>query len=627
MYPLRASLHKRAIESPGAKQNRMKHRISSSKSSVSGKRVSRPIVCKGNFANMQLKWIRVSVLMFALSIAQCRGSQVKAARLDRWAKTGLQYLRLNLCKRVSSLSETECRRLAQLSQTGVAVYASEPNSGEKVLAILPDSPGSMPGRAAPGLRPSPGLSKSEAHGDRVRHLNQSGTAFQGGKQGFIVGSGLEGGKRMPGLATELFPGATAHDAVLALDPSPGESFGHPIILFYIDFNVSKKKCGHREGIHLGDECMTLALKSHCENLLKRRQSRSERQGTKGRARRSQHPGLLRPSRAERIGGICEVHFLPLVVGVRDLSRTQRLHCVEHQDFAPCPRPLPIASPSTAIASCELNKNTRRCHQQHLLTRQSCRVYQTCDHAILLSGGWQEQITYQRHRQNIMHFYRMLRNNGFEKDHIKTFFAGDGQVAEKEAEGVYPATEKVAIRSHISYICRAVHCADSLVLYLNSPTRNDGTMLLWDVNKNGIADPKERYSVSELLSDLEGCQARRVLLFVEQSYSATLARKLRISGKHRNVALVSGAPWGTTFSQFWGTLRPSQCLIDHLRKVPSTPRMPESGLGLLNVTLSGAPCNATPPLTEAEMRKEYMGCQNLPTALWYQQVHRQEETQD
>ncbi len=51
--------------------------------------------------------------------------------------------------------------------------------------------------------------------------------------------------------------------------------------------------------------------------------------------------------------------------------------------------------------------------------------------------------------------------------------------------MYPATEKEVIRNHISYICRKQHCVDSLVLYLNSPTRNDGTMLLWDRNNNGI----------------------------------------------------------------------------------------------------------------------------------------------
>lgn len=56
---------------------------------------------------------------------------------------------------------------------------------------------------------------------------------------------------------------------------------------------------------------------------------------------------------------------------------------------------------------------------------------------------------------------------------------------EDIEGVYPATEKAVIRNHVSYVCRKQHCADTLALYLNSPTRNDGTMLLWDANLNGI----------------------------------------------------------------------------------------------------------------------------------------------
>lgn len=44
-----------------------------------------------------------------------------------------------------------------------------------------------------------------------------------------------------------------------------------------------------------------------------------------------------------------------------------------------------------------------------------------------AGGWQQQMTFQRHVQNLQRFYRMLRNNGLHKDHIKTFFAGSGQL--------------------------------------------------------------------------------------------------------------------------------------------------------------------------------------------------------
>ncbi|XP_048861854.1 uncharacterized protein si:ch211-67e16.11 [Brienomyrus brachyistius] len=523
---------------------------------------------------MHFHSVRFYFLVVTLSLAECQESYEKFSQVSRWAKSGFQYLKMNLCQRVSSLSETECRRLSVLRESGVAIYVSEVNS-EKVVAVLPDS-------KATGLRAP---KRDTTQGDGKRHQ-------------------------------DVFPGPAEHDGVLVLDPSPGENFGHPVVIFYVDFNVTKKKCGHRDGIFLGEECMTLALNSRCQNQLKPRQSRSERMGRKGRARRGME---ARPGRAERSEGLCEIHFLPQVVLARNRSKIQQLYCAALQDFARCPEPLPISISTVPISNCELNKNTRRCHQQPLATHLSCRLYQTCDHAVLLSGGWQQQITYRQHVNNLQIFYSMLRNNGFHKDHIKTFFAGNGLDPE-EVEGVYPATEKEVIRNHISYVCRKQHCADTFVLYLNNPTRNDGTMLLWDSNHNGIADPMERYTVSELLVDLAGCRARRVLLFVEQSYSTTLAKRLRGSLKHVNVALL-GSAYRTQTASFWGSLHPSHCLIEHLDQVPATPQPVNSSPELLNVTLAGAPCNLTPPLTEAEMRKQYMGCQNLPTALWYQRQNQ------
>ena len=44
---------------------------------------------------------------------------------------------------------------------------------------------------------------------------------------------------------------TAHDAVLLVDPSPGENFGHPVVLFYVDVNVTKKRCLLMEGLYFG----------------------------------------------------------------------------------------------------------------------------------------------------------------------------------------------------------------------------------------------------------------------------------------------------------------------------------------------------------------------------------------
>ncbi|XP_062907502.1 uncharacterized protein si:ch211-67e16.11 [Mobula hypostoma] len=529
------------------------------------------------------EWLFCAAVL--VEVRSSEGSQFKAARLHRWSTAGLGYLRGSLCQRASFLSEAECRRLVEVPQTEVAVYAAEPQAGEKLLTVLPDS-------------------------------------------GLSLGS--------------------AHDAVLTLDPSPELSFGHPLTVFFVDFSVNERRCGARDGLYLGNhECMTLALKSRCENLLKRRSGRAERPNTTERARRRPRGRVAssrrkreagsagpRSRREERLEGLCEIHFVPLVVGQKDENKEQRLHCVEQKGFAPCPRPLVISSPNPATADCELNKNTRRCHRQQLRSQKSCRMYQTCDHGVLFSGGWKEHLTYQRHVDNVMHFYRMLRRNGFRSENIKTFFAGDGQLpVGEETEGIYPATEKVMIRSHIAYICRAVNCADSLVLYLNSPTRNDGTMLLWDVNNNGIADQKERYTVGELLTDLEGCKAHRVFMFIDQSYSGTLMKKLLASTKHPNVVLISNSrgsefTWASSFTEFWTELQPDQCLSDYIVKnlawtASSTLGIVEATPGLMNSTIYGGPCYNNPPLTPQEVKREYMGCQNLPTAVWYQTIQRKD----
>ncbi|XP_077393676.1 uncharacterized protein LOC144030890 [Festucalex cinctus] len=550
------------------------------------------------------------LLIFILHLAAAAlvAKGVPQVQLERWVRSGLQSLQwdqLDRCLRATSHSETECRRIAHLPPSAVAVYASEPRTttagaSDKVLTILPDS------------------------------YSSSGMISSKFRSAFSVGS-LMNGRESRHRYQPPFPASMSHDAVLVLDPSPGENFGHPVALFYVDLNVTKKRCSHLDGIYLGEECLTQALKGRCQNQLKRWQAGPERLIGHG------HSWLMggaprRGTFSSPVSGrLCEVHFLPLVVGVGDSNRTQRLRCVEHIEFSRCPQLVPMGSPSLPISSCELNKNTRRCHQQPLATHLSCRLYQTCDHAVLISGGWRQQMTFQRHLQNLQRFYRMLRINGFHKDHIKTFFASSGHIPE-DLEGAYSATEKAVIRNHVSYVCRKQHCADTLVLYLNSPTRNDGTMLLWDANLNGIADLKERYSVNELLTDLAGCRATRVLLFVDQAYSGVLSKRLRGSQKHLNVVLIQRQKLLTQNYQnhrvsmswedsSWAHIGPSTCLLDYLEKSAGASQLLDHWAGLLNITLAGAPCNATPALTDSEMRRWYQGCQNLPTALWYRKYRR------
>ena len=42
---------------------------------------------------------------------------------------------------------------------------------------------------------------------------------------------------------------------------------------------------------------------------------------------------------------------------------------------------------------------------------------------------------------------------------------------------------------------------------------------------------------------------------------------------------------------------------------------QTGEDAANVNIFGAPCGVVPPFTHDELRLNYLGCQNLPTALW------------
>ena len=49
-------------------------------------------------------------------------------------------------------------------------------------------------------------------------------------------------------------------------------------------------------------------------------------------------------------------------------------------------------------------------------------------------------------------------------------------------------------------------------------------------------------------------------------------------------------------------------------VHSVPDLQE-GEETANVNIFGAPCDVDPPFTQTELEQNYLGCQNLPSALW------------
>lgn len=86
----------------------------------------------------------------------------------------------------------------------------------------------------------------------------------------------------------------------------------------------------------------------------------------------------------------------------------------------------------------------------------------------------------------------LQNLGYAKiamnsilDVLRDMFLAEETGAESVDTEIFPSAMKTAMRFHVRKICQTSHCVDTLVLYLNSPSKTDGTMLLWDVNKNGV----------------------------------------------------------------------------------------------------------------------------------------------
>ena len=155
------------------------------------------------------------------------------------------------------------------------------------------------------------------------------------------------------------------------------------------------------------QCMTLALRKRCKNALERR--------------------FRRRNYARR----CEINFLPVVqLGYPDKSssesfpskRENRLECKSgFAGFGVCPE---FRRPEeTAELICNpIRDNTQRCSTTHETVHTSCRMFEICDQAVILSGGWNRLTTGTRHLRNVELFYWMLRENGFKKRNIKIFFA-------------------------------------------------------------------------------------------------------------------------------------------------------------------------------------------------------------
>lgn len=132
----------------------------------------------------------------------------------------------------------------------------------------------------------------------------------------------------------------------------------------------------------------------------------------------------------------------------------------------------------------------RCDTSYMGVGTRCKLFQTCDRAVLVGGGWNRQHSGTQSLLNIFKLDDMLQRNGFQTDNIKIFYANGGQpvgtnVESGEGRQMLSSVMKIGLRGHLRTICESRHCADTLFIYLNNPTTVEGDILLWDVDADGM----------------------------------------------------------------------------------------------------------------------------------------------
>lgn len=471
---------------------------------------------------------------------------------NRWGEAAYNHLQgWNCSAEPYFTSVPECRKILQVPKSQVNFYLAEPKSYGKYRAYLPD---------------------------RV----------------------LDKGR--------------LHSGVMVLDPYPTASFGHLVLVFFIDQDVSFAHCQHSNGFSSDRDCLTLAIRKRCRNHL----------GPK-----SVHSDLARR---------CEISFIPTVFWFvlderhpHESGKKQKLKC--HSDvigYATCPS-FPSEEETAKLICNPLEINTKRCDITQDQTETQCRPMEICDQAVLITGGWNRFTLHPRHKTNLRNMYHMLRQNGFHSRNIEVFYANGSPdvIPEKTKQGhlVYPAAMKLALRNHIRSLCTTAKCVDTLVIYMNSPMKNEGSTLLWDINGNGLAEDNERYKLGELKKDLKHCTAETVFLIVDQSHAGRIADAISGSQDHQNVQVLASSlaheySFGSNFTDFISSYNHSHtCLSNVLEESRSvlTKSVPQVSEGWgwahrMRKNIFGAPCNLAMPFRSWEL-DTYRGCRSVPTSVW------------
>ena len=177
----------------------------------------------------------------------------------------------------------------------------------------------------------------------------------------------------------------------------------------------------------GGDCLILAIKKRCRNNMERR------------------------GRRRHMARRCEINFIPKVFLEDDLDHEQRLTCRPFlAGYGACPELRPEGQGSVEICD-PLLENSKRCETSQDKVQTSCRAFEICDQAVLLSGGWDQQVSLPRHLANMQNMYRMLRAHGFKRRNIELFFA-DGLESGLEGQCFLFSTSLYILGARFTNLC-------------------------------------------------------------------------------------------------------------------------------------------------------------------------------
>lgn len=400
----------------------------------------------------------------------------------------------------------------------------------------------------------------------------------------------------------------SYDAAFVLDPFPDANFGHLVFIFLVDYNVNKTTCNKSmNGVHVStdrNECIRRAERLHCRNRLSHKQVK------------------------------CEINFVPLVHDENDLSKKQLLQCRQNLKtltFTDCGVRESFRLPcSDNSARCLSGSDGGRPKPPEYCT------YDQCDHAVLVSGGWNSYTSRPRYRKNLHNVWKLLNSTmRYKKENIVTFF-GQGRKKElgmHQRHKSYAVNRATHVKEYIKKLCRPSKCVDTFTLYLTGPSNSDGSLLFWDGDKAGITEEHEMYTPKELLEDVKNCSARRLFIVADYSYSGAMINRLksrirRHPEQFRNLVAISSASWGEyawrsdftdAFVKHNKEGNTTKCVMDVYEVIKqefeangalSTPQIIATNSSAARTTLNGNPCNES--WAKAKARD---ACQLLKIIKW------------